>query len=116
MNRKRKYVMLHKSVRKKCLRYLDKELSEREWLKIRRHLEICKTCRDDYKYVESMWRIDVPVERIKAPPFLWTRILTIIHSDEKQGLQGNKKRTVLPVMRPLMLIMALLAALFGGIR
>jgi len=108
--------MRHKSIRKKLLRYLDKELSEKESRRVLSHLESCQSCQSDLKAIESLWRINRPVERMATPPFLWAHISAQLKAEEKQGFFDNIKDAVLPLLRPAILVGTLLLALIGGMK
>ena len=106
--------MRHKSIRKKLLRYLDNDLSDGEMQHVQRHLESCQSCQDDLKTIESLWRIDRPIERMTAPPFLWTRISTRLEEEERQSFVSIIKDALLPALRPAIIIAGLLLVLVGG--
>ena len=102
-------------MRKKSLRYLDNDLPEREMQSVRAHLESCQTCLDVLKNIELLWRDEQPVKRVAAPPFLWLRILARLKRDEEQGFFIRFKASVLPLLRPAIIIGALVLVLIGGI-
>ncbi len=108
--------MRHKLIRKKLLRYLDKDLPESEQREIGNHLQSCQVCQDDLKYFETLWRIERSDSRLTAPPFLWTRISTRFRDDKKYGLFDGLKNSVTRIWRPVFLIGVLFLALVGGIK
>jgi hypothetical protein len=107
--------MQHKSIQKKLLSYLDKDLSDSESQKVRSHLEGCQICQDDLKDLELLWRMERPVKRMTAPPFLWTRIAARLKSEKKQGFFNEIKVFIFPLLRPALEIAVLILGVIGGI-
>ncbi|MFO7914545.1 MAG: zf-HC2 domain-containing protein [Candidatus Krumholzibacteriales bacterium] len=108
--------MKHKSIRKLLLRYLDDDLSEREKTKVWRHLESCRECRDALKAIEWMWVKERPVERKKAPPFLWTRIAARLQPEAKQVFPKKIEKIARPALRLVVTVAALFFIIFSGIK
>ncbi len=108
--------MKHKSIRKKLLRYLDGDLSVREKVKVRHHLESCRACRDALKMLESMWVAERTIERQTAPPFLWTRIAARLQSQTERKLFKGLKNPVRWALRPVVTVVVLLFIFFSGIK
>ena len=108
--------MQHKLIRKKLLRYLDNDLPERERKVIKDHLQSCQSCQAVLKNIEMLWSIKQPVKTMTAPPFLWSRISARIKTEEKQDFFKEKKGSLLHVLRPTMMIGALVLILISGIK
>lgn len=108
--------MRHKTIQKKLLGYLDNELSPREQQKIRNHLKICSTCLQELQQLKALWQIEQPIERMKIPPFIWTRISARLKGEEKKGFFNGIKNTVVPFLGPVIMAVLLLWALIGGIQ
>lgn len=108
--------MKHKSIRKKLLRYLDDDLSEREKEKMQRHIESCPGCRDALKAIEALWVTEQMIERQTAPPFLWTRIAGRLQSQTKRGLIEEPENPARWVLRPVLTVVMLFLMLYSGIR
>ncbi len=109
--------MRHKTIQKKLLRYLDNDLSEKEKEEWRRHLESCRNCRDALKTVEALWKTEQPIERKKAPQFLWTSISARLKTEQKQGFLNRVTNNIVrPALRPVAIVVVLLFIFFIGIQ
>lgn len=108
--------MRHKSIQKKLLRYLEKDLPESEQREIQNHLQSCQICQDDLKYLETLWQINRSDGRLTAPPFLWTRISAEFRADEKHSLFDGVKSSIPRVLQSAILIGILFLTLIGGIK
>ena len=108
--------MKHKSIQKKMLRYLDDDLPEGEKVNVQRHLESCRTCREDLKAVESMWATEQPIERQAAPPFLWTRIAARLQAEAEQRFFKGFNMFVHLALRPVLTVVVLFFIFFSGIK
>ena len=107
--------MNHNTMRTKMLRYLDDELSDQEYMEMRRHLEHCENCRDALRTIESMWSAERPIERITAPPYLWMRISAQLQEEAEEGFLHGLKESVRPALRPVATVVVLLFMFFSGI-
>lgn len=108
--------MKHKLIRKKLLRYLDGDLSIKEKVKVRHHLESCRACRDALKMLESMWVAERPIERKTAPAFLWTRIAARLQSQTEREIFKGLGNPVRWVLRPVITVVVLLFIFFSGMK
>ena len=101
--------MRHKLIRKKLLRYLDDDLPGREHRAIKNHLQNCQSCQAYLRDIEALWRTTRPVKTFSAPPFLWSRISARLKTEKKQG-------SFVPLLRPALMIGALVLVLISGIK
>jgi predicted anti-sigma-YlaC factor YlaD len=108
--------MKHKTIQRKMLRYLDNELSEKEKVKVQRHLERCETCRDALQTIELMWATERPIERKNAPPFLWTRIAARLQSERRRDFLERIEKITQLTLRPALTLAVLFLIIFSGIQ
>ncbi len=108
--------MNHKTIQKKLLRYLDGDLSIREKVKVRHHLESCRACRDTLKVLESMWVAERPIEQRTAPPFLWTRIAARLQTQTEREIFKGFGNLLRWVLRSVMTVVVLIIMFFSGVK
>ena len=66
--------MIHKTIQKKLILYLDSNLSERETNIVKEHLSQCRSCQKEIKTLSAIWRNEGITERITPSEYLWTRL------------------------------------------
>ncbi len=109
--------MKHETVRKKLLRYLDGDLPEKERLTVRSHLRNCRSCRDDLKELEEVWKADPRAERIAAPPFLWARISAALNErEQRERFPVAAASLISSLWRPAAAFAAMVLLMTGGVK
>ena len=81
------------SVQKKFSAYQDKELRPIEQEEVRGHLLSCRSCREQYAELESIWQTMGELEEIRPDPWFYAQVVKKIKQPRVQGL--------LPALQPL---------------
>ena len=69
--------------------FLDREISPRDAVLVREHLETCAVCAGEYAFEESVLRnVRRKLSRIAAPPDLLKKISARIAATRKPSAQG----------------------------
>ncbi len=66
--------MIHKTIQKKLILYLDGNLPERETAIVKEHLSKCQSCQKEIKVLSSIWNNENALERITPSDYLWTKL------------------------------------------
>lgn len=105
--------MIHKSIKKKLILYLDGELPEQEKAEVKDHLSRCSSCEKELRLLSDLWVNKNTPEEITAPDYLWTKINTRLKefNNEKQTRSSVK---LVPVLRLTVMVILLLGAAFLG--
>ena len=103
--------------------YIDGELAQEAFLKIKEHLAGCIACREFYETVKA--RVDVPfkeADRIKPPEDLWEKVEERIAAERAPAQRPDLAEIlsrVFSLRRPVLAavsILVLIAVFFGGNR
>jgi len=109
--------MKHKEIRKKLLRYIDVELSEKERAEIQLHLERCEQCRRDFQLLSGAWNLAQPIKRVQPSPFLWNKISARLDGKTQKGRLVDKVELfVRQTARPALTAAIVMLGLFIGIK
>ena len=109
--------MKHKEIRKKLLRYIDLELSEKERAEIQLHLERCEQCREDFQLLSGAWKLSQPIKRAQPSPFLWNKISARLDEKVQRGQLIHKAVLFIrQTARPALTAAIVLLGFFIGIK
>jgi len=82
--------MKHKWFRKNIIRFIDKDLKDKDKSFFESHILTCEKCKNDYDLVNNIVNWENNKKRIKAPEHLYQRIQNTINS------QGIERKPGLP--------------------
>ena len=104
-----------KSVHKKLIFYIDKELVQSEHDFIDNHLLECETCLHLYNELLASFNLIEKKKVLKPNPFLYTRIKQSLDNQAKNELRVLKPAYV-RVLQPVLLTFVLMISVFSGIK
>src|SRR4030042_3560214 len=106
------------SVQKKFSAYQDRELNPREQEEVGRHLQSCRSCREQYAEFERIWQTLGELEEIRPDPWFYRQVVGKIKEPRKHGLLPDFQWVfwVLrgPAIASIILIVGLLAGSYLG--
>ena len=108
--------MKHKTIQKKLLRFLDKELPENELRLIESHLAMCDTCRNHLQRLTAIWQVARPIPRISPPPFVWTRLSHRLENEKRVDFRRQVTGHLWPYARPAVAGTTILVTILIGIQ
>lgn len=105
-----------KTVHKKLIFYINKEINNTENEEIKTHLQNCENCFDLYTELEATLNLIKKKKTLEPNPFLYTRI-----KQKLKDIESEKKRVIFnpvykKVLQPVLLSFFLAASLFSGIK
>jgi hypothetical protein len=115
-----RYAMNCRSIQKKFSAYQDGELKPREQDEVTRHMQSCRSCREQYAEFDRVWQSLGELEEIHPDPWFYRQVVVKIREPHKQGLLPTLQRVFrflrVPAFASILLIIGLLAGIhFGNI-
>lgn len=105
--------MIHKTIQKKLILYLDGNLSERETAIVKEHLSQCRLCEKEIQALSAIWKNDSALEKITPSDYLWTKLeaqLNKLNEDSPYPLIEK----LIPVARLSIMAALVVVAIFVG--
>jgi predicted anti-sigma-YlaC factor YlaD len=105
--------MIHKTIQKKLILYLDGNLSGHEKVIVEEHLSKCRLCEKEIQSLSAIWKNENALERITPSDYLWTRLevrLNKINQDTHHSLFDK----LIPAARLSIIAALILIAIFVG--
>ena len=87
--------MTHSEIQQQLLRYLDGDLPDETMRQIGEHLRTCPICAERHSVLESVWLSESRLEKMKPPPFLWTRLQARIKEYEHTPVFSRDLKKIL---------------------
>ena len=80
------------SVQKEFSAYQDGELEPQEHEEVRRHLESCQSCQEQYEKLEQIWQTLGKLEEIRPDPWFYPQLIRKINEPPERGRWQNVQR------------------------
>ncbi|HEY9186675.1 MAG TPA: hypothetical protein VIR55_02100 [Ignavibacteria bacterium] len=80
--------MKHKWFRKNIIRFIDKDLKDKDKSFFESHIFTCEKCKNDYDLVNNIVNWENNKKRIKVPEHLYQRIMNTINSKDIERKPG----------------------------
>jgi predicted anti-sigma-YlaC factor YlaD len=102
-----------RNVQKRLSAYQDRELRPLEQEEVKRHLLICRSCREEYEKLERIWQKLGGLEEIRPTPWFYTQLKGKIEEHREQGLLATLQRGFqligVPAIASIILVIGLVA-------
>lgn len=105
--------MIHKSIKKKLILYLDGDLPEHETAEVKVHVSQCSSCEKELRLLSSVWISKNSPEKITTPEYLWTKIDARLREINNEN-QIRSFIKIVPALRLTVMVILLLGAIFLG--
>ncbi len=108
---------MHRTIRKKLLRYIDNDVSPEEKAIIEKHLLRCASCGEKVRRLSKIWKDEREFERIKPHPFLMTKLLRRIDISRSDADSPPAQSEHIPSpAKAILVLIAMILTIGMGIR